>query len=334
MGMKMVTRISFGCGVLLSLVAMACDTVPLTAPTGSALTVTAASSFVPTGGTTEVTAFVAEEGGNVVQNGTSVRFTTNLGRMEPAEAQTRNGVAVSTFIAGDASGVADVVATSGGIGAGSSGSGGGNGGSTTTASNKVTITVGAAGVETVILAANPGSVPNDGGTVELLATVSGANGRSVPGVLVTFAASDGQLGSATAITDANGLARTTLTTNRTATVTASAGGKTSAAVTVTRRDPPSVATATITATGATPVDGLGQSFTFTANVVVTPPDTSILATRFEWVFGDGTSATTNGPSTTHVYTTGAGTIRIASVRIQLTNGQTIEASTEILLGTF
>lgn len=332
--MKMVTRISFGCGVLLSLVAMACDTVPLTAPTGSALTVTAASSFVPTGGTTEVTAFVAEEGGNVVQNGTSVRFTTNLGRMEPAEAQTRNGVAVSTFIAGDASGVADVVATSGGIGAGSSGSGGGNGGSTTTASNKVTITVGAAGVETVILAANPGSVPNDGGTVELLATVSGANGRSVPGVLVTFAASDGQLGSATAITDANGLARTTLTTIRTATVTASAGGKTSAAVTVTRRDPPSVATATITATGATPVVGLGQSFTFTANVVVTPPDTSILATRFEWVFGDGTSATTNGPSTTHVYTTGAGTIRIASVRIQLTNGQTIEASTEILLGTF
>jgi len=332
--MKMVTRISLGCGVVLALGAMACDTVPLTAPTGSALTVTAASSFVPTGGTTEVTAFVVEEGGNVVQNGTAVRFTTNLGRMEPAEAQTRNGVAVSTFIAGDASGLADVVATSGGIGAGSSGNGGSNGGSTTTGSNKVTITVGAAGVETVILAANPGSVPNAGGTVDLLATVSGANGRSFPGILVTFAASDGQLGSLTAITDANGLARTTLTTNRTATVTASAGGKTSAAVTVTRRDPASVATATLTATGATPVVGLGQAFAFTANIVVTPPDTSILATRFEWVFGDGTSATTNGPSTTHVYTTGAGTIRIVSVRIELTNGQTIETSTSILLGTF
>jgi adhesin/invasin len=329
----MVTRISLGCGVVLALVAMACDTVPLTAPSGSALTVTAASNFVPTGGTTEVTAFVVEEGGLPVQNGTSIRFTTNLGRMDPAEALTRNGYAVSTFIAGESSGVADVVALAGGTG--SAPPSGGDGGATATVtSNKVTITVGAAAVDAVLLAANPSSVPNAGGTVDLLATVSGANNRSLSGILVTFASSEGQLGSQTAITDANGHARTTLTTSRTATVTASAGGKASAAVTVTRRDPPSVATASITATGATPVADVGQSFVFTASITVTPPDTSIIPTRFEWIFGDGTSATTNGPSTTHIYTTGAGTIRTVSVRIELTNGQTIETSTQILLGTF
>jgi adhesin/invasin len=331
----MVTRISLVCGVVLALVATACDTVPLTAPSGSALTVTAASNFVPTGGTTEVTAFVVEEGGLPVQNGTSVRFTTNLGRMDPPEALTRNGYAVSTFIAGESSGVADVVALAGGTGGTAPSGGDGNGGANVTAgSNKVTITVGAAAVDTVLLAANPSSVPNAGGTVDLLATVSGTNNRSLSGILVSFASSEGQLGSSTALTDANGHARTTLTTNRPATVTASAGGKISAAVTVTRRDPPSVATASMTATGATPVPGVGQSFAFSASITVTPPDTSIIPTRFEWIFGDGTSATTNGPSTTHIYTTGAGTIRTVSVRIELTNGQTIETSTQILLGTF
>src|SRR5262245_36730076 len=119
MVMTMVTRISLVSGVVLAFAATACDTVPLTAPSGSSLTISAASSFVATGGTTEVTAFVMEEGGLPVQNGTSVRFTTNLGRMEPAEAQTRNGYAISTFVAGEIAGLADVSASSGGIGAGS-----------------------------------------------------------------------------------------------------------------------------------------------------------------------------------------------------------------------
>src|SRR4029453_6280714 len=114
MGMTMVSRMKAGCIVAaLALVAAGCDSVPLTAPTGSALTISAASTVVQAGGTTEVTAFVYESSGTPVHNGTTVRFTTNLGRMEPAEAQTRNGYAVATFIAGETSGVADVMATSG-----------------------------------------------------------------------------------------------------------------------------------------------------------------------------------------------------------------------------
>ena len=193
---------------MLALAAAAAIRAPLTAPTGSALTITAANSFVPTGGTTEVTAFVVEESGTTVQNGTTVRFTTNLGRMEPAEAQTRNGYAVVTFVAGDLSGLADVTAISGGVGAGT-GSGNGNGdGNTATSSNTVRITVGAAAVETVSLAANPGSVPSSGGTVDLLATVVAANGRSLSGGSRDVRVDRGALSSPTAITDANGQART------------------------------------------------------------------------------------------------------------------------------
>ena len=44
--------------------------------------------MLPTGGSTEVSASVFEEAGTPVQNGTTVRFSTNLGRVEPAEAQT------------------------------------------------------------------------------------------------------------------------------------------------------------------------------------------------------------------------------------------------------
>jgi len=325
----MLSRISLGCAALLALVAIGCDKVPLTAPTGSSVFISTASTFVPTGGTTQVTAFVAESGGTQVQNGTTVHFSTNLGRMDPVDAQTTNGYAVSTFIAGDSAGVADVRANSGSIGGSTSGDT-----ATTTTSNMVQITVGAAAVESVVLSANPGSVPAGGGTVDLLATVVAANGRSLQGILVTFVSSEGQLASSTALTDANGQARTTLTTNRTATVTASAGAKTSTAVTVTRLDPPSVVSATVTASPAAPVVGVGQTVAFTATVTVTPPDPTIQATRYEWAFGDGSGATTSGNSVSHVYTSGANGPRTVTVTITLTNGQTVTTSTDFLLGTF
>jgi adhesin/invasin len=226
--MMMLSRISFGCAVLLALVAGACDTVPLTAPSGSAVTISVANSIVPLGGTTEVTAFVSEQGGTAVQNGTTVRFTTNLGRMEPVEAQTKNGYAVATFVAGDVSGVADVTAASGAIGAGAPSSGGGNGNTTTTTttgSNSVKITVGAAASETVVLNASPTSVPVGGGTVTLIASVLDINGNRLRSVPVNFSTDAGTLSATVANTDANGEARVELSTNREANVTARAAAK-------------------------------------------------------------------------------------------------------------
>ena len=334
--MMMLSRISFVCATLAAIAAVACDTMPLTAPSGSALTISAGSTFVDPGGTTQITAYVVESSGTAVQNGTTVHFATNLGHVDPVDALTTNGYAVATFMAGDSSGVADITATSGGTG-GTTPPSTGNGGTSTpstTNSNVVRITVGAAGAETVILAANPGSVPSGGGTVDLVATVTASNGRRLAGLPVTFSSSEGTLSSSSAVTDANGQARVTLTTDRTATVTASAGAKQSTAVTVTRREPAGVATATLTATPGTPVLGSGQPFAFTATVSVSPDDTAIQPTRFEWAFGDGRSIITNSPSTTHVYTSDANAPVTVTVKIDLTNGQTLVATTQILLGMF
>jgi hypothetical protein len=112
----MFTRIIFSLGVLAMLVAISCDRVPLLAPTNSTVTLDAGSRVVETGGSTSVSAMVIEQSGTPVQNGTVVRFTTTLGRLDPVEAQTRNGVATTTFLAGNDSGVAEVRATSGGAG--------------------------------------------------------------------------------------------------------------------------------------------------------------------------------------------------------------------------
>jgi len=334
--MMMLSRISFVCATLAAIAAVACDTMPLTAPSGSALTISAGSTFVDPGGTTQITAYVVESSVTAVQNGTTVHFATNLGHVDPVDALTTNGYAVATFMAGDSSGVADITATSGGTG-GTTPPSTGNGGTSTpstTNSNVVRITVGAAGAETVSLAANPGSVPSGGGTVDLVATVTASNGRRLAGLPVTFSSSEGTLSSSSAVTDANGQARVTLTTDRTATVTASAGAKQSTAVTVTRREPAGVATATLTATPGTPVLGSGQPFAFTATVSVSPDDTAIQPTRFEWAFGDGRSIITNSPSTTHVYTSDANAPVTVTVKIDLTNGQSLVATTQILLGTF
>jgi hypothetical protein len=91
----------------------ACDKVPLTAPVASTISVSALSTALPPGGSTEVIAVVTEEAGTPVQNGTLVRFSTTSGRVDPAEATTRDGLARTTFTAGSTAGTAKITATSG-----------------------------------------------------------------------------------------------------------------------------------------------------------------------------------------------------------------------------
>jgi hypothetical protein len=109
-------KAAVGCSLLIMVivgVAAACDSVPLTAPVASTISIAAAEIALPIGGSTEVAAIVVEEAGTLVHDGTTVRFTATLGRVEPEEAQTRDGVARTTFIAGNTPGNARVVATSG-----------------------------------------------------------------------------------------------------------------------------------------------------------------------------------------------------------------------------
>jgi hypothetical protein len=238
----MLTRITFTLAIPAMLVAMSCDRVPLLAPTNSTVTIDAGSRVLEVGGSTSVTAMVIESSGTPVQNGTTVRFTTSLGRLDPVEAQTRNGVATTMFFAGNDSGIAEVRATSGGAGGttttppsngGNGGTGTGNGGTTTTTttnSNVVMISVGSAAVDTVTVRANPSSVSTSAGaTVQVIATVVGVAGRLLPNIPVSFSATRGTLSATTANTDAQGEARVTLNTNGDTDITVAAGTKTATA---------------------------------------------------------------------------------------------------------
>ncbi|HKH74875.1 MAG TPA: PKD domain-containing protein [Vicinamibacterales bacterium] len=270
----MFTRIIFNLGVLAMLVAISCDRVPLLAPTNSTVTIDAGSRVVETGGSTSISAMVLEQSGTPVQNGTTVRFTTTLGRLEPVEAQTRNGVATTMFFAGNDSGVAEVRASSGGSGGSSTtttppstGDGTTPPATTTTTanSNVVMISVGSAAVDTVTVRANPSSVSTSAGaTVNVVATVVGVAGRLLPNIPVSFSATRGTLNSTTATTDAQGEARVTLTTNGDTDISVAAGTKT-ATTKVTGVPGPSVSlTCTVGSAATCATATVGQTVVFTA----------------------------------------------------------------------
>jgi len=124
-----------------------------------------------------------------------------------------------------------------------------------------------------------------------------------------------------------------LTTDRTTTVSAQAGTKTSNQVTITANVS---VTASLTATADAPTVGVGQRWTFAA--AISPAnDASAQPVQFDWDFGDGVTAQTNSASIAHVYSlpsSSPNTVRTVSVSIRLTNGQTLTASTQILLGAY
>ena len=316
--------------LLAALTAAGCDKAQLLAPTKSTISVSAPTRVLPTGGSTEVTALVIEEAGTPVTNGTTVRFTTSLGRVDPVEAQTRNGVATTTFFAMNTSGVARITAISGAASGGSSNA------------NVVEITVGAAAVNTVTLRANPGSIGPGGGTVELIATVVGENGRALDGIGVTFNADQGTLSATNVTTDANGEARTRLTTSQQTVVSATAGTKTSSNVTVGVRSGPIVSITCAPASGTgncAAVQASATNNTATVLFTVTRPSGSSTLRTAVLDFGDGTSQAlgnlAGGTATiTHTYTgpdsttARAYTATVTAVDI---NGETGAASTTVIV---
>ena len=243
-------RLLLAAAMLASAVSIACDTATLLGPIGSSISLTAASQVVPPGGTTQLTATLLENSGQPVPNGTSVRFTTSIGRVDPVEAQTRNGVATAVFVAGNESGVAEIRAISGLASAPGTNTGvtptpspttpttpaGGttppaatpsSPQSTTSAGNVVRILVGAAGAQSLTLSATPGTISPAGSSVEIAAFVHDTNGNRLPGVPVTFSTTRGTLNPTIANTDENGVARTRLTSSEAATVTARVGSQSS-----------------------------------------------------------------------------------------------------------
>lgn len=219
---------------LLVSLAVACDKVPLLAPSGTVITIFPTATSLPANGSIDIIATVIENGttqtpttppdnggaatpgststpgaGTPVQNGTLVTFTTNIGRIEPAEARTQNGQVKVKFFGNGQSGIATITAFSGG------------------ASGKFeNLLVGSAAAERVLVSASPQTLGPAGGTAQITARVEDAAGSPVVGVPVTFSTNAGRLSATSVNTDDSGVARTSLNTTREATVTANVAGKT------------------------------------------------------------------------------------------------------------
>ncbi len=289
-----------------------CDKVPLTAPTGSTVTLFSNTTIVPVNGAADITATVIESGGTQVQNGTLVTFTTTIGQIDPAEARTHDGKATVRLLAGGRSGRAVVRAFSGGI-----------------TSGDLSVDIGGAAAGSINLTANPSNVPASGGTSALLAVVFDADGNRLPGVSVSFTSTAGALSSTVVITNSQGEAATTITTNRDATVTASTGGSSGtggrAAVTATVNITASaLPTVTITPTG-TPVADSPTTFTIAA--AATAPATVRSVTVD---FGDRTVQTFgNTTSVAHTYRS-SGTYTVTAT-VEDTNGGRSTGSTVVVV---
>lgn len=312
--------------VIAAVVAASCDKVPLTSPTGSTILLSASSNIVPIDGSAEITATVTESAGTAVQNGTTVVFRADLGRMDPQESQTVNGRAVSRFFASGLSGVARINAFSGAAA---------TGGSTPVNSSApapggpLTILVGGAAASRITLRAEPPNIPQAGGTVQIIANVADTNGSPVQGAPVTFAiggtgTGTGILGSPSTQTNANGVAQTSLTTNQTTTVTATVAtaGSTSAVtanVVVTALTAPTI-TSLICALPLT-----GFSVGVAVNCTITLPTTATTPIQNVTVnWGDGTGEqpvgnVTGATTVSHTYSTpGTYTVTVSATDL---NGQ-------------
>jgi hypothetical protein len=100
--------------VALTLGMMTCQWVPLTAPVGSNITIFANPGFIPTnGGVSNITAIVTRPDGIIVSDGTVVYFFTTLGHIDE-QAKTGGGIAHANLVSDSHSGVATVMAESGG----------------------------------------------------------------------------------------------------------------------------------------------------------------------------------------------------------------------------
>jgi Bacterial Ig-like domain (group 1) len=300
-----------GLVVLVGVLSASCDKMPLTAPLDSQITLVAASTFVQPGGTTEVSAFVIEPAGTPVHNGTVVTFTTTLGTLDPIEARTNGGKATVRFHAGGSAGIARIRAFSGGTSFGSGGDAG----------DPLEIRVGAAGATRVTLVLSPSALPSRGGTADVLAVVTDDDNRRLSGVPVVFRATAGTLRDTQVTTDANGEARTTITTTRETEVTASVGTATdSQTLTVSTRPQISI-------TAAVQADTLAFTFTITTTVDATNPIRSASIS-----FGDGSSQSLGSLSGTttvsHRYEE-PGTYVVTVVAID-SEGDRVEAVTSVV----
>lgn len=189
--------------------------VPLTAPSGAELTITANPTAIPVSNgvsTITVVGFKgADDGGGPLADGTQIFFTTNVGVIEE-RVEMQSGRAVAFLRSNGRAGLATVEARSGA-------------GITATLANPVL--VGNAQGINILVTAHPATVQPPDFTSDIVATVFDNDNNMMPGVPLIFSTSAGSLASQGSIlrTNAAGQAmdRLTLANESSATVTVSSG---------------------------------------------------------------------------------------------------------------
>jgi len=288
--------------------AVACQKVPLLAPTGSTITLTSSATTLPINGQTDIIAQVIEAAGTPPHSGTHITFTTNLGSVEPSEAETDTaGRVIVRFFAGTRSGTATITAISGGV--------------AVAADRAVRIQIGAAAVGSVSVSASPATLPSTGGTSTITATVLDTGGNTLAGVPVTFAIDTGtgstgagSLSATSVPTNESGRAQTTVTTSRTTTVSATAGlssttttggnttttGPQTAKVTVNVNTTTAISVA-LPSGAPPPVAGQAVSFTLTYTVPSGTNPSPVIRVSVDWGDGQTQSYTGQPAAISHTY---------------------------------
>ena len=187
--------------LLLVLTQLTCNQAIMTAPSGSTIFLQANPTFIPSnGGVSVISALVIEPAGTVVADGTVIQFFTNLGTIDE-QGKTNDGVARVNLRATGRSGVASVVAFSGGEAVPQpSPSASTSGGVSATATDGVDVTIGNVGAASINVAADPSRITVSRST-HITATVFDTTGNTLPGVPVFFSVS---VGAATNFLDSGG----------------------------------------------------------------------------------------------------------------------------------
>ena len=202
---------------------LSCEKMPLTAPSGTFITLLASSGSIGVDGSAEITAILTEggftpsddpnQGGSVtpgvgtpVHNGTVVTFFTTLGRIDPTEASTRGGKVTVRIFGDGRSGTAKITAVSG------------------PASQTLELAIGTSTADRVSITARPTSLPAGGGQSTIEARVIDIAGNALSGVTVSFQATAGSIVPSSTTTNTSGTATATLDTTAASEVTASTIG--------------------------------------------------------------------------------------------------------------
>jgi PKD repeat protein len=290
----------------------------------SRISLAASPALLPsTGGSSTITASVFDAAGNPLSN-VSVFFSTDAGALSAASAATdASGRAAVTLTT---TRKATVTATVGG------GTTSGSGNNTTdTRTAQVVVDLNVAGGATLRCLSAGTTTPTVGCTEPVGTAVAFTIERSTTtgASAITSASLDFGDGTSTnlgpvttaTVTHTYQATGTYIATLRTTDATGETASVTNTVI-ITPRTPLNVS---LEAKLGDAVIGVGRPVTFTATVT---PSTELIES-YTWDFGDGTTVTTSGNVTTHVYTSNG--VKRATVTVKAADGRSASASVDFII---